>query len=77
MNQSYNIFEECKEAKVYLRYRHKEICLTFFNNKTENYYYMQNKSIGIVFTSFKYKQQNVIIHPPDTASYFETNNVFI
>ena len=71
------IFIECKEEKVYLRYRHKEICLTFFNNKTENYNFVQNKSIIILLASLIYNQQKVIIHPPDTASHFETNNVFV
>ena len=69
--------QDCNEGKVYLRYRHKEICLTFFNNKTENYYKIQYYGILIVLSSLKYKQQKVIIHPPDTPSHFEINNVFV
>ena len=71
------VFGDCNEETVYLRYRHKEFCLTFFNNKTSNHNYVQNNSILILLGSFIYKQQKVIIHPPDTASHFETNNVFV
>ena len=71
------IIEDCNEKKVYLRYRHKEICLTFFNNKTENYYKFQSNVIQMLFTNFKSMLQKVIIHPPDTPSHFEINNVFV
>ena len=71
------IFRECNEEKIYLRYRHKEICLTFFNNKTNNYNRIQNISTLIILTSLNYEQQKVIIHPPDTPSHFEISNVFI
>ena len=71
------IFEDCNEEKVYLRYRHKEICLTFFNNKTQNYYKFQTECLGMMFISYKNTQQRVIIHPPDTPSHFEINNVFV
>ena len=69
--------QECNEEKVYLRYRHKETCLTFFNNKTDNYYKIQSESIDMLLSSFIYTQQKVIIHPPNTLSHFEINNVFV
>ena len=72
-----NIFVECNEEKVHLRYRHKEVCLTFFNNINLNYLKIQYDGIFIALSSFKYKQQNIIIHPPDTLSHFEINNVFV
>ena len=72
-----NILVECNEEKVYLRYRHKEICLTFFNNKTDNYYRVQYYGMDIVLCSLMFTQQKVIIHPPDTLSHFEINNIFV
>ena len=70
-------YYDCKEEKVIMRYRHKEICLTFFNRKNNFYEKHLSKSVPIYFTSFIYSQQTVIIHPPDTASHLELNNVFV
>ena len=72
-----NIFVECNEEKVYLRYRHREVCLTFFNNIDLNYLKIQNDSIAISLSSFEYTQQKIIIHPPNTLSHFEINNMFV
>ena len=71
------VSQECNEKKVYLRYRHQEICLTFFNNKTENYYKIQNGAIVTLFSNMYFMLQKVIVHPPDTPSHFEINNVFV
>ena len=51
------ILRHCNEAKVYLRYRHKEICLTFFNNKTDNYYRIQDLSMITIFSGLMFTQQ--------------------
>ena len=67
----------CIQQKVYMRYRHKEICLTFFNHKNFNYYEMYKGIDFIYLGSYYYTKQKVIIHPPETASHFEINNVFI
>ena len=68
---------DCKEEKVYMRYRHKDICLTFLNRKNNFYEKLLSNSIQVYFTSFMFSRQTKIIHPPDTASHFELNNVFV
>ena len=68
---------ECEVKKVYKRYRHKEICLTFFNLKNNIYDRILRISNSVQFTSLKFRQQKIIIHPPDTASHLELNNLFV
>ena len=70
-------YYDFNEEKLYKRYRHKDICLTFLNHKNTFYEELLSKSARVSFLSFMYSQQTVIIHPPDTVSHFELNNVFV
>ena len=67
----------CYEKYVYLRYRHKEICLTFFNNKTNDYWTLLGTKFSAVFFSQYYRKQKIIIHQPGTLSHFEMNNIYL
>ena len=66
----------CLEKYV-LRYKHNEICVTFFNNKTNRYWSLLETDFNVIFWSQYYRQQKIIFHQPGTLSHFEINSMFL
>ena len=72
-----NFYSFCLEKYVYLRYKHKEICLTFFNNETNTYWSLLGIDFSVSIWSQYHRQQKIIFHQPGTLSHFEMNNIFL
>ena len=70
----------CQEDMAYLRIRNKDVCRTYFNDKNSLYHKILKKSILLILRlhiESVVTQFRVLIHPPNIASHFQTNNIFV